>query len=71
LVLSPDGRYLFSAAGTVAAFRRDAASGRLTFLRAHPGLVGALTIATSSDGRFLYVGNRSGNATIAVFRVLL
>jgi 6-phosphogluconolactonase (cycloisomerase 2 family) len=75
IAVSPDGRNVYAVAtrsGTVAAFRRDPASGRLRYLETLPdgadaGENRAAGIGISPDGRFVYVATEDGRA-ISVFR---
>lgn len=76
LAFSPDGGYLYTAArsdSAVAAFRRDAATGTLTFLAMQrdnlngtEGLYGVRGIALDPDGASLYAAGHYDDA-VAVF----
>ena len=81
LALSPDGQYLYVAAGAANAiviFRRDGGTGGLTFVQAFAdgdqdafgntvsGLGGAYALAVSPEGSQLYAAGETGN-TLAVF----
>jgi len=78
LVISADGRLLFVCGvddDAVAVFRRDPASGALTFLEVFrdgylgaDGLAGAFIPALDPDGEFLYVTGRNDHG-LAVFEV--
>jgi 6-phosphogluconolactonase (cycloisomerase 2 family) len=75
LALSPDGRNVYATAtvsGTVAAFRRDPVTGKLSYLETVPdggpgGGLGAAGVGISPDGRFVYVATEDKRA-ISVFR---
>jgi 6-phosphogluconolactonase (cycloisomerase 2 family) len=79
--LSPDGRWVYAAAGdpgVLAVFSRDAATGKLTsvqMLKDGDGeiasLAGAFRVAPSADGRQLYVssGRFHGDQAVSVFEV--
>jgi 6-phosphogluconolactonase (cycloisomerase 2 family) len=61
ITISPDGGTVYATSyndNAVAVFRRDAASGRLTFVEAQRdvGLFGAAAIAVSPDGQTVYAG---------------
>jgi 6-phosphogluconolactonase (cycloisomerase 2 family) len=76
VVVSPDGKSVYAPADTddgLAAFSRDAATGKLNFVEAEfdgvggvEGLVDADSVAISPDGKNLYVGAGSDEA-VAVF----
>jgi 6-phosphogluconolactonase (cycloisomerase 2 family) len=74
LGLSPDGLNLYAAAmrsGTVARFRRNPDSGKLTFIATIPdgaqgGELGATSVGFSPDGRFVYVPTEDKKA-ISIF----
>ena len=61
VAVSPDGKHVYATAGlgdAVAAFERDAATGALTWVETESGdtlLDGAVDLAVSSDGAFVYV----------------
>lgn len=65
VLVSPDNRHVYVADSMddgVALFQRDATTGRLTFVEAYQdqvagvaGIAGAIDLAFSADGRFLYV----------------
>jgi 6-phosphogluconolactonase (cycloisomerase 2 family) len=73
--VSPDGAHVYVAAGrpgSVVAFARDAATGRLRFVEAFAGegdtaaaLRRAAAITTAPDGRHVYVASRSAVAAFA------
>jgi 6-phosphogluconolactonase (cycloisomerase 2 family) len=75
VAFSPDGRYVYAAGygdSAIAIFRRDAATGSLTFLEAVKdgvagvhGIGAAHSVLVSPDGRTVYA--RGGLATLAVF----
>jgi 6-phosphogluconolactonase (cycloisomerase 2 family) len=76
LIVSPDGRNVYAAAtvsGSVACFGRDAESGKLTLLETlpdddrHGSLAGAVDLAISPDGRFVYVAAEEAGA-LSVYR---
>jgi 6-phosphogluconolactonase (cycloisomerase 2 family) len=77
LALSADGKNLYVTGHTddaLAVFRRDAATGRLTFVEAHVNgvggvdwLDGAIDVAVSPDGADVYVAARN-QATVAMLR---
>lgn len=75
LALSPDGLNVYVSATrsrSVAAFRRDPASGRLRPLEVLPdggegGENGAAGVGVSPDGRFVYVATEDGKS-LTVFR---
>lgn len=77
LAISPDGGFVYVAGSrddAVAAFARDAATGKLTFLQALregvggvEGLRYARALAISPDGQFLYAAGQKSDA-IAVFK---
>jgi 6-phosphogluconolactonase (cycloisomerase 2 family) len=77
LALSPDGLNLYVAAtrsGTIACFRRDPASGKLTLLEtiadgAQRGPLGVVAIAVSPDGRYVYAPTED-KRSISIFRRL-
>lgn len=76
VAVSPDGAHVYTASehdGAVALFRRDAATGRLTFVKAYvngqdgvDGLAGACWVALSPDGDHLYASGLT-EGTVAVF----
>lgn len=74
LTLSPDGRNVYACAtrsGTVANFRRDRETGKLTFLETLPdggeaGAARAAGVGVSPDGRFVYVATEDGKS-VSVF----
>jgi 6-phosphogluconolactonase (cycloisomerase 2 family) len=83
LALSPDGRFLYSAAhdsGSLAGFARDPATGALKFLACvaepgldrncsdQPALKGLFSVAVASDGRGLYAAARDVSAVLAFRR---
>jgi uncharacterized repeat protein (TIGR01451 family) len=73
---SPDGAHLYvagSADNAVAAFARDGATGVLTFLERYEngnagvtGILGARGVATSPDGKHVYVAS-PGSSAVAIF----
>ncbi|MCA1686696.1 MAG: lactonase family protein, partial [Planctomycetia bacterium] len=76
LLVSPDGRYVYAAAtlsGSVACFRRDRESGKLTYLETlsnggkNGSLAAAAGLGISPDGRFVYVAAEDDGA-ITVYR---
>ncbi len=76
VVVSPDGSHLFASSWegkAVAAFRRNASDGTLTFLEAHKDgvggvdyLNGAVSVTVSPDGRHVYTAARDSDA-VTVF----
>jgi 6-phosphogluconolactonase (cycloisomerase 2 family) len=83
LVLSPDGRYLYTAnqfSNGVSIFARDASSGRVTFVESLRnndtdeasnsirGLGTAYALTISADGRFLYGTGRNDDAVVVFAR---
>src|SRR5262245_9510031 len=78
VAVSPDGAHVYvasTAAGAVAAFRRDAATGLLTQVDVErdgvggaSGLEGAFAIRVSGDGRSVYVASILANAVVAFAR---
>jgi 6-phosphogluconolactonase (cycloisomerase 2 family) len=76
VAVSPDGEYVYTTAyfdGTLAVFRRDDATGRLSFLEVQrdgvtgvEGLRGAYSVAPSPDGKHVYVAG-GGDHAVAVF----
>lgn len=78
VALSPDGRSLYAVSNNddaLVAFRRDAATGRIGYLGEHRdgsgdvnGLNGARGIATSRDGRNVYVAGYFDDAVVAFRR---
>ena len=78
LALSPDGAHLYAAgfdADALAVFARDPASGSLRFVAAmHEseagvrGLAGAVSVAVSGDGRFVYVAGREDDSLVVFAR---
>ncbi len=76
LAISPDGRHLYwpgYAAGAIAVFERDGASGRLTQTAVVPtesesGKLTAGAIVVSSDGRHVYVGGLGSPALLGFER---
>jgi 6-phosphogluconolactonase (cycloisomerase 2 family) len=77
--VSPDGKHVYVAswgADTVAVFKRDTTSGRLTFVQqvtdGDPGgvfgLDGVNSVAVSPDGENVYVTGRGDNAVVAFAR---
>lgn len=71
VTVSPDGEHVYAAGyfdSAVAVFRRDRATGRLTFIEVQrDGLQGACFVVQSPDGRHVYVAS-AGNNSVAVFR---
>lgn len=77
VVVSPDGKHVYaagSADGAVAVFRRDAATGALTFVEVQKdgiggvdGLAGSYAVTLSPDGANVYAAGNADSA-IAVFR---
>lgn len=76
VALSPDGAHLYVTGAydqSVAMFARDASAGTLTFRRVYEnnvdgeGLNGAVGLAVSADGGYLYVASHHGDA-LSVFR---
>jgi len=75
LAISPDGLNVYAAAtgtGSVASFRRDAATGKLTYLETIPdcaegGQNGAAGISVSPDNKFVYVATED-RKTISIFK---
>jgi 6-phosphogluconolactonase (cycloisomerase 2 family) len=75
--VSPDGRHVYAAAGldnALTVFRRDAATGKLTFeqtIVSGPGvsdaLLGASAVAVSPTGSYLYAAAPQSNA-VSLFR---
>ncbi|MBX3001131.1 MAG: beta-propeller fold lactonase family protein, partial [Caldilineaceae bacterium] len=83
LVLSPDGRFLYTAnqfSNGVSIFARDANNGRVTFVESLRngdsdeagtsirGLGTALSLILSADGRFLYATGRNDDAVVVFAR---
>ena len=76
LAVSPDGGFVYAGGSdeqTIATFRRDPATGRLTFVAAQrngigdvDGLAGVGSVAVSADGLFVYAGGTDDDA-VAVF----
>jgi len=74
LAMSPDGRNVYATAtrsGTLAGFRRDPATGKLSYLETlgdggDGGEARAAGVAVSPDGRFVYVATEDGKA-VSVF----
>ena len=75
LTVSPDGRNVYAAAtrsGSVACFRRDTATGKLSFLETVPdggpaAELGATGVTASPDGKFVYVPTEDKKG-ISVFK---
>jgi 6-phosphogluconolactonase (cycloisomerase 2 family) len=75
IAVSPDGRSVYASAtrsGTVACFRRDPATSKLTYVETlHDGggasELGAAGIDISPDGRFVYIATED-KKTLAVFK---
>jgi 6-phosphogluconolactonase (cycloisomerase 2 family) len=75
LAVSPDGLNVYAAAtrsGSIASFRRDPASGKLTYLETIPdcgegGRNGAAGISISPDNKFVYVATEDKKA-ISIFK---
>lgn len=74
--ISPDGKFLYAAILTdeLAVFRRDASTGKLTFIEFQQdntngvdGLNGIFSVATSPDSQFIYTAG-FGDSAVAVFR---
>src|SRR5207253_1759057 len=78
VAVSPDGAHVYVVSGEADAltvFRRDRATGKLTFVEAHRDGVGGTfgmknpqPVAVSPDGSSVYVGSQVGDA-VAAFRL--
>jgi uncharacterized delta-60 repeat protein len=71
IVISPDGQHVYAASdyeSDLVAFRRDAVTGRLTFVENEPvnAQAGVRGLAISPDGEHLYATGRNDN-TLSVF----
>ncbi|UKO97207.1 beta-propeller fold lactonase family protein [Nostoc sp. UHCC 0870] len=76
ITISPDGKFLYAAIfpdDAVAIFRRDAATGKLSFIEFQQdntdgvdGLDGVFSLTTSPDGKFIYAVGFA-DAAVAVF----
>ncbi|WP_414569454.1 beta-propeller fold lactonase family protein [Nostoc sp. CCY 9925] len=74
--ISPDGKFLYAAIfpdDSVAVFRRDATTGKLTFIEVQQdntdgvdGLDGVFSLTTSPDSKFIYAAG-FGDSAVAVF----
>ncbi len=75
LIVSPDGKNVYASATVscaVAAFRRDPATGKLTYLQTLPdggdgGENGAASVGISPDGKYVYVATEDRRA-LSVFQ---
>jgi len=78
VAVAPDGAHVYAGGrldGTLAMFRRDAATGRLTFLGARQegvdgvtGLAGAAAVSLDPTGRDVFVASSSGGAVTSFDR---
>ena len=78
VALSPDGRHLYAAGVSdhaLTVFSRDELSGKLNFialeqdgLNGVDGLLGAVSVIVSPDGRHVYVASQFDNAVVAFSR---